>query len=248
MQRDAWTRREAPRFTLRRSPALVIRRSGMDRFASIDTQISQYEQQILKLKRRRNGITGFCHLSREVVVYILRLVQRSSDAETDSFANQIWQPFSNRWILVANSCSHLREIALQERELWSAIDVTFMYRGTTIWRDLCLERAGETSLTIRAVGSLDSARGDIFLSEHLCRARAVHVEPYDNLTVAARNAIRAAFNFSAPFLTFIEFIGEIALTPKFLGGSCRYLQTLKLSHAKLGKTAPLPRLRHLVID
>jgi hypothetical protein len=217
----------------------------METLETLDAQIAFHEEKLLQLKRRRNALNPLCHLPFELLIYILKLIQRPKDAFKADIMTYSWEPFDNSWVNVAAICAPIREKVMQAVDIWAAVDV---HATESKWIDYCMERAGDMPLTIRAVRgnnkynkTKDSVH--VFASKNLSRARAIYLRPDGT----GLRSINAALNRHAPALQSLDYKGKFTLTPQFLGGSCEQLQRLVLNGATIGKTEILPRLRHLVL-
>jgi hypothetical protein len=216
----------------------------METLESLDAQIAMLHEQLAQLKRRRNRLAPICRLPFELLIHILKLIQRPVDAFRVDYMTYSWEPFDNSWINVAAICAFMREKVMDAVDIWAVVDV---HSADNKWLEYCKQRAGDVPLTIRAVrrrtgyGASDSVH--IFASKNLSRARAVYLRPEG----VGLRVIQAALHRRNPSLRALDYdgFGEFKWTPKLLGGSCDLLQKLVLNRVDIEGTVPLPGLRHL---
>jgi hypothetical protein len=218
----------------------------MDTLEFLDAQISSLEIQLAQLKRRRNRLIPICRLPFELLIHILKLIQRPIDAFRVDYMTYSWEPFHNSWRNLVTICASIREKVMDSVDIWAAVDV---HSADIKWLEYCKQRAGDVPLTIRAVraktfgfrAASDSVH--IFASKNLSRARAVYLRPEG----VGLRVLQAALHRRNPLLRALDYDGpgKFKWTPKFLGGACDQLQKLVLSNIEIEGTVPLPSLRHL---
>lgn len=106
------------------------------RRTAVDKRLIELEQHMSALKTYQNGFTPTCRLPREILSRIFLTVAFLCHEESSTALHR-------RWVRVSHVCRYWRAVALDCRELWSAI--TFEKYDFT---DLCLARSRDSPLTV----------------------------------------------------------------------------------------------------
>jgi hypothetical protein len=121
----------------------------MSTFAEIDARIASLEREILDWRTRRNALAPLCRIPEDLLIrifFVLQNIEFKNVSTSRNFGGK-W-----RWYRAMSVCKHLRTTAVQTPSLWSFIDTS----SQQPWIDLCVSRAGQIGLSIRALGPIPS--------------------------------------------------------------------------------------------
>jgi hypothetical protein len=227
----------------------------MDSREEIDAQIAVLEQQIRELRARRNATVGLCRLPSELVVHIIKsaYTHPTEDVKDDNL-HAYYKP-SPSFVLsqdeiearatartmVMHVCHHLRQVALDARELWSLFDLK---RGCDPRRlEAQMALAGEAPLTISATGAIAI---DGWVASRLGNTKSARLYLGEDMKELA-----AALATSKSLLRQLDitsiFSGSYSIDSTFLGGCCENLTHLSLERVVINVPPILPSLIYLRI-
>jgi hypothetical protein len=107
--------------------------------------VTRRQEEIRGLVTRRNALTGLCCLPPETIVHIIRLLPATSLPNEDhSYHSRT--SYDVTWTRMTRVCAHLRNITLGAGVLWSVVPIKPSPKDA--WTKLCIERAGNTPLTL----------------------------------------------------------------------------------------------------
>jgi hypothetical protein len=215
-------------------------------------------------RRHHNAQTPLCRLPVEILARILLFVRGSVTLFSDLYASDafdcmLFQSGASRpsikatmleWTSVMSVCSRVREIALATPELWSVVDFTYWDRPQAMrWTYLCLQRSGETDLSIF---NASFQRSDVGTHAYISRARHLWIQrdglldsddlhnPLQSLRIQNTKLQTLVYEDSSecPF----------QVSPAFFGGCQDTLRILVLRHTRLIERIELPSLIRLELS
>jgi hypothetical protein len=174
-------------------------------------------------RARRNTLAAIFRLPSELMIIVLRILQQTDSLNHISDIFEMPVPsYDGRWTRMMLTCRRMRLIALQEHELWSTIECGYNKQ----WIEICLERAGDLPLDLRARAhprySWRLSMDDYFdlpaklIDIYTTRARSIHVSL---LREQLPETCASALKQSAPYLQVLNIKSTpLHLNQEFLGG------------------------------
>jgi hypothetical protein len=218
----------------------------MNTLYEIDARILVLETELTELRARRNTFAPLCQLPVELIIRILKFVQRPADSPDANIFQLSWEPFNPHWCRFTAICHYVRTVALQETELWSFIDLQdYSPKSVSadLWIDLCTERAGVHALVIRAVTANTKINLNARAAKYWLSARAIDVRPRDT----AMKPLDKALKLPAPLLQVLSYRGSLRIDSTLLGNGRDSLQSLSVSIGQV-VGSQFHALRKLVIE
>jgi hypothetical protein len=216
----------------------------MNTLYEIDARILVLETELTELRARRNTFAPLCQLPAELIVRILKTVQRPTISPEATILQLNWEPSNLQWCRFIAVCRYIRAVALGETELWSFIDLQdYSDKSVSagLWLDTCIKRAGMHDLVVRAASPNLKinlcARDD----EYWSRAYAV---------VRGSKELRdRALKRKPARLQILSYHGSLKINDAVLGHERRLLQSLSVSKGHFVSSSQFPTtLRRLSIQ
>jgi hypothetical protein len=197
-----------------------------------DGQMPVVDCEMLQSRRSKNASSQIYRLPRDILIEILRIVQRSPNPGDPS---PHLHNYNYRWSRIMRVSHYFRQVAVDTPMLWSTIDFG---RDPKAWRELCIQRSGHSDLQIVAyVGS--ALR---FMSRIHTAVLSVRANNTDRLDVPA--PILRNLKLLAPSGADNRF--ALQITRSFLGGTNTSLTRLIIggSGVAFQEGCSLPALQH----
>jgi hypothetical protein len=226
---------------------------------AIDARILVLEQELAYLKKHRNNLLPLFKLPPELIVRITRIVQSDFDQATwrqqDHHLYDDTEPGGDgQWTRIMLLCRHIRNIVVDARALWRTVD----FNRRAEWTQLCLERAGDTSLDIIAKFGLHSdalhntgMSHEDFAQTYILKSRVARLHYWGEGHEAhvARVLQQPAPIMRCLYLSTHDESGP-TLSSNLLGGECDNLRRLALRTLRAIESDPprLVNLRQLELD
>lgn len=127
------------------SSSIPSRRQADIRRAEIDTKIVQLEQEIINLKRERNGLQPTQNIPAEVLVHIFAVLQDAyMKGPAEDVPNELLS--FTAWVSVAtHTCSYWRQVSIDASTLWCTIQLN---KTPYAWVAELLRRSRGSTLTV----------------------------------------------------------------------------------------------------
>jgi hypothetical protein len=208
-----------------------------DTFKDIDARIRKLQREIRGLATRRNALTGLCRLPPEIIVHIIRLLPVASLPPEDNF-HYPRTSYDVTWTRMMRVCAHLRNVVLGAGVLWSAVPIKLSPKDA--WTKLCLERAGDSPVTLFLTSSRYRWKeGDMVVAADIIRdlmprCRALNLELGYSFRHSEEVDFGNVLGQEAPLLRSLHMgtsLSEhsLAVTRQFLGGDAARLRQLCLN-------------------
>jgi hypothetical protein len=216
----------------------------MNTLHEVDARILVLETELTELRTRRNTFAPLCQLPVELIVRILKTVQRPANSPDANILQLNWEPSNLQWCRFTAVCRYIRTVALEETELWSFIDLQdYSDKSVSagLWLDVCIKRAGIHDLVVRAASPNLKinlyARDD----EYWSRAYAV---------VRGSKELRdRALKRKPTRLQILSYHGSLKINDAVPGHERRLLQSLSVSIGHFVSSSQFPTtLRRLSIQ
>jgi hypothetical protein len=216
----------------------------MNTLHEIDARILVLETELTELRARRNTFAPLCQLPVELIVRILKTVQRPANSPDANILQLNWEPSNLQWCRFTAVCRYIRTVALEETELWSFIDLQD-YSDKSVsaglrWLDICIERAGMHDLVVRNASpnlKINLHARDL---EYWSRAYVAVLHPKEQ-----RNS---ALKRSPARLQVLSYHGSLRIDHTVLDHGRCSLQSLSVSTGHLVSSIQAPTLRKLSIQ
>jgi hypothetical protein len=184
-----------------------------------------------------------CQLPVELIVRILKFVQRPANSPDANILQLNWEPSNPHWCRFTAVCRYIRTVALEETELWSFIDLQdYSDKSVSagLWLDTCIKYAGMHDLVVRAASPNLKinlyARDD----EYWSRVYAV--------TRGPKELRDRALKRKPARLQILSYRGSIRIDHNVLGHGRGLLQNLSVSTGHVVPSSQFPTLRKLSIQ
>jgi hypothetical protein len=182
-------------------------------------------------RTHRNALTPLCRLPVETLRAILGFLVLS-EHNHDASLRELWlrgdsHPYGDKatWTRVMLTCTHIRQIAIGSRDLWSYVDISCA--STSRWTELTVQRAVHSPLAVAWSSARhpyhsrtpdEITRLSSLFTSLLPRAYEVHIYVPGEL----KNVVKTHLDQPMPFLRSLLYNHDRYFTPYLDNKACTY--------------------------